>query len=355
MTAHTSQCLQIANVDISYGKTQIIHQVNFALQEGDIGCFLGPSGCGKTTLLLAIAGFVQPSSGSIRINYQTVVNEQTNVAPEKRQVGMVFQDYALFPNLTVGDNIRFGISRQPEESQRARLAELLDLVGMTESVDMYPHQLSGGQQQRVALARALAPKPGLLLLDEPFSNLDVELREQLAHEVRSILRQEGISAILVTHDQQEAFAMADEVCVMNQGRIVQQASADTLYHDPANQFVANFIGEGVFLPATIKPESILDTPLGEFTHKSAAHFPVSDPVDLMVRPEHVIISEDGELSARIVDKVFRGPHYLYTLEFNDGYRLLSLVSSSMDYRNGTEVTVSLQLDRIALIGGIEEP
>ncbi|MFT5659369.1 MAG: iron(III) transport system ATP-binding protein, partial [Gammaproteobacteria bacterium] len=239
----TSQ-LKIKNLDVRYGDYQALHEISFTLEPGKIGCMLGPSGCGKTTVLRAIAGFEAAFGGYISIDQLEVSSDRFSLPPERRNIGMVFQDFALFPNLSVADNIRFGLRSWKPKQQIIRVQELLAMIGMPAYGQAYPHQLSGGQQQRIALARAMAPKPGILLLDEPFSSMDVDLREQLAREVRNILNQENITAILVTHDQFEAFAMADDICVMNEGRIEQQDSGYNLYHRPANRFVADFIGQG---------------------------------------------------------------------------------------------------------------
>ena len=232
------KCLEAKNLDVAYGKKQIVFGFNFKLEECQIGCFLGPSGCGKTTVLRSIAGFEQPSKGEIILNGKKLNGFKTYITPEKRNIGMVFQDIALFPHLSVEENIQFGMRSWSREKRKKRSQELLDLIGMLQFMKKYPHQLSGGQQQRIALARAMAPKPSLLLMDEPFSSLDVELREQLAREVRLILKHENISALLVTHDQNEAFAMGDDICVINQGRVQQTDSAYNLYHNPKNRFSA---------------------------------------------------------------------------------------------------------------------
>ena len=206
--------LQLDKIHISFGAAHIVNGVSLQLEQGEIGCLLGPSGCGKTTLLRAIAGFQSLQVGSISIDNNTVSESNKTVPPEQRGVGMVFQDFALFPHLNVADNISFGMRKASSTERRKRVDELLDRIGLPGYHKRFPHELSGGQQQRIALARALAPKPGLLLLDEPFSSLDAELRERLAVEVRELLKNEGITALLVTHDQQEAFAMADKAGVM---------------------------------------------------------------------------------------------------------------------------------------------
>ncbi|MGH9577271.1 MAG: ABC transporter ATP-binding protein, partial [Terriglobales bacterium] len=239
--------LAVQDLHHAYDGHTVVRGLSFALQRGAIGCLLGPSGCGKTTVLRCIAGFETPSAGRILLNGAVVSSAQQNLPPEKRRIGMVFQEHALFPHLSAARNISFGLARK--NSSEERVQELALLTGITELLGKYPHELSGGQQQRVALARALAPRPELLLLDEPFSNLDVDLRERLSPEVRDIIKASGATAVLVTHDQQEAFAMADEIGVLHDGRIQQWDSAYNLYHRPANRFVADFVGQGVFLPA----------------------------------------------------------------------------------------------------------
>ena len=221
--------LELNNICVDIDGTHIIDNVSFSLNSGDIGCLLGPSGCGKTTLLRVIGGFQQPSHGELKIAGQNVASASVQVSPEQRRVGMVFQDLALFPHMSVRKNVAFGIKDQPRAAVKARVNELLDLVGMQRFADSYPHQLSGGQQQRVALIRAMAPRPPVLLLDEPFSSQDTERRVQLAHEVREILKRDGITAVLVTHDQFEAFALADHIGVVSHGTLRQWDNAYSLY------------------------------------------------------------------------------------------------------------------------------
>jgi iron(III) transport system ATP-binding protein len=240
--------LEVSQLSVTYpgGRQAAVQQVSFGLHAGDIGVLIGPSGCGKTTLLRAVAGLEPVSQGQIQLAGQVVSSAGLTLAPEARQIGMVFQDYALFPHLDVAGNVGFGIAHLPRAERTARVAEVLALVGLAGQQQRYAHELSGGQQQRVALARALAPRPRLLLLDEPFSNLDVDLRERLAHEVRSILKAANTTALFVTHDQLEAFAIGDTIGVMHQGQLHQWDDAYTLYHRPASRFVAEFIGHGVW-------------------------------------------------------------------------------------------------------------
>lgn len=237
--------LDIKNISLAYntpeGPKTVVNHLDLEVDKGHIGCLLGASGCGKTTVLRAIAGFEPLREGTIHLNKQLLSSADFTLVPEKRQVGMMFQDYALFPHLTIEKNIGFGLRKREKSDRIERIEEMLELVGLEDLGKRYPHELSGGQQQRVALARALAPEPSLLLLDEPFSNLDVDTRERLAFEVREILQKTGLTAILVTHNQAEAFAIADRIGVMKNGGIVQWDTAYGLHHNPVNDFVADFI------------------------------------------------------------------------------------------------------------------
>ncbi len=237
--------LSLENIHLAYdtpqGLREVVHGFSLSLDRGHIGSLLGASGCGKSTVLRAIAGFEPVRQGQIALDKVVISSPSHHLAPEARRVGMMFQDYALFPHLNVAQNVGFGLRRQEKARRNARVAEMLDMVGLAHAGDSYPHELSGGQQQRVALARALAPAPELLLLDEPFSNLDVDTREHLAFEVRDILRSSGHTAILVTHNQAEAFAIADRIGVMSAGRILQWDSPYNLHHHPSDLFVAEFI------------------------------------------------------------------------------------------------------------------
>ena len=337
--------LEVKQLDFAYGRNQILFEFDFSLEESQIGCLLGPSGCGKTTLLRAIAGFENPTKGEIVLNGNKLNGSKIFVEPEKRQIGMVFQDIALFPHLSVESNIQFGIRSLPQNQRDKRSNELLDLVGMSQFKKTYPHELSGGQQQRIALARAIAPKPSLLLMDEPLSSLDEELREQLAREIRLILQQEKISAILVTHDQNEAFAVGDHICVMHQGRVQQNDSAYKLYHRPLNRFVAEFIGEGALLPGVVADEDTISTDLGEIKGNLPESCKHQDNVDVLIRPENVILGDDKENRAVITERYFRGSGYLYSLKTSGGVELLSLIPGSEALQIDQSISVRLQIER----------
>ena len=337
--------LEVKQLDFAYGRNQILFEFDFSLEESQIGCLLGPSGCGKTTVLRAIAGFENPSKGEIVLNGNKLNGSKIFVEPEKRQIGMVFQDIALFPHLSVESNIQFGIRTLTQTQRDKRSNELLDLVGMSQFKKTYPHELSGGQQQRIALARAMAPKPSLLLMDEPLSSLDEELREQLAREIRLILQQEKISAILVTHDQNEAFAVGDHICVMHQGRVQQNDSAYNLYHRPLNRFVAEFIGEGALLPGVVADEDTITTDLGEIKGNLPESCKHQDNVDVLIRPENVILGDDKENRAVITERYFRGSGYLYSLKTSGGVELLSLNPGSKALQIDQSISVRLQIER----------
>ena len=337
--------LEVKQLDFAYGRNQILFEVDFSLEESQIGCLLGPSGCGKTTVLRAIDGFENPTKGEIVLNGKKLNGPRIFVEPEKRQIGMVFQDIALFPHLSVNENVQFGISSLPQTQRDKRSNELLELVGMSQFKKTYPHQLSGGQQQRIALARALAPKPSLLLMDEPLSSLDEELREQLAREIRLILQQEKISGILVTHDQNEAFAVGDHICVMHQGRVQQIDSAYNLYHRPVNRFVAEFIGEGALLPGVVAGADTITTDLGEITGYLPESCKDQDNVEVLIRPENVIVDDENENKAVVTERYFRGSGYLYTLKTSGGVDLLCLLPGSEAFQIDQSIGVRLKIER----------
>ena len=344
--------LEVQDLRHAYGAQEVVRGVSFQLPRGAIGCLLGPSGCGKTTVLRCIAGFEYLTAGEVRLGGATVSSPGTHVPTEERQVGMVFQDHALFPHLTVGDNVAFGLRGASKQEQRARVAELLAVVGLQGQAQRFPHQLSGGQQQRVALARALAPKPRLLLLDEPFSNLDVDLRERLALEVREILKAQGITAILVTHDQNEAFAIADEIGVMHEGRIQQWDSPYNLYHRPANRFVADFVGQGVFLPGTVLDGDSIGIEIGILDNALVSGRDACGPqargsaVCVLLRPDDVTHDDASQLKAEVVAKAFRGAEFLYTLKLASGQHVLSLVPSHHNHALGEHIGIRLAVDHV---------
>ena len=343
--------LAVEHLTVRYGAREVVADVSFALPQGAIACLLGPSGCGKTTVLRALAGFEPVAHGRITLDGHTLSAPGRMKPPERRRIGMVFQDYALFPHLTVAQNVGFGL--RDAAAAPARVQEMLDIVGLGRAGHRYPHELSGGQQQRVALARALAPQPGVLLLDEPFSNLDVALRERLATEVRDILKATHTTAVMVTHDQAEAFAMADVVGVLADGRLQQWDTPYSLYHRPGNRRVAQFIGQGAFVPATVHGPNQL-TLQAEGLPADALTFATDTPlpfapltaVEVLVRPDDVVHDDTSALQARVMHKAFRGADFLYTLALPDGTELLSLVPSHHNHALGESVGIQLDLSHI---------
>ncbi|HWW06500.1 ABC transporter ATP-binding protein [Collimonas sp.] len=348
--------LTLDQVSVSYpgAPAPAVHAVSLQLAAGQLGVLIGPSGSGKTSLLRAIAGLEQAQSGQITLDQQLLDGPQTRVAAEQRRIGMVFQDFALFPHLSIAANIGFGLQHASRQQRLRRVEEMLALVGLEGSQEKYPHQLSGGQQQRVALARALAPEPRLLLLDEPFSSLDIELRERLAHDVRQILTQAGITALMVTHDQLEAFAIGDVVGVMQHGHLQQWAAPYDLYHRPATRFVADFIGHGVLLPGRLIDSSgrlAVSTALGDLQDVSAEALQKIQvhgraPFDVLLRADGIVHDDASPFKARIKRKSFRGAEFLYTLQLASGQELLALVPSHHDHAVDEWIGIKLDVSHV---------
>ena len=345
--------LELNGVVQRYGSHTVVDGVGFCLASGRIACLLGPSGCGKTTLLRCIAGFEEIAAGEIRLHGEIVSRAGCRLPPEKRRIGMVFQDYALFPHLSVEENVAFGLGRQRQQDGHLRVRQLLATVGLSGLGDKFPHELSGGQQQRVAIARALAPRPELILLDEPFSNLDVGLRERLSLELREILKREGSTAILVTHDQNEAFAMADEIGIMHEGKIQQWDVPYNLYHRPANRFVADFIGQGVLLPGVVSAGTNVEMELGQLVSDMPVECSETCTgchdgceVDVLLRPDDVVHDDRSPLQAEVLHKAFRGAEILYTLRLASGATVLSLVPSHHNHALGEQIGIRLDADHV---------
>lgn len=321
----------------------VLQQVSLRVETGSTVCLLGPSGCGKTTLLRLIAGFEEPDTGEIYLIKRLVSRPGLMVPPEQRHIGMVFQTYALFPHMTVGQNIQFGLFRWPATWRRTRLEEMLQLVGLEGLGKRYPHELSGGQQQRVALARSLAPNPQLLLLDEPFSNLDVNMRQQLRGEVQAILAKAGITTVLVTHDQEEALSLADALAVIDQGRIAQYATPDDVIRQPHTRFVAEFLALGHFLGGEIR-DNCVTTELGNVPLGVDGSIPADcRHIDLLIRPECVQLCDDPHgTPAQIIHANFRGTQRLYILRLPSGAVVQGLFARDAVLRTGDQVRISLQ-------------
>ncbi len=350
--------LSVADLQASYrqGEHPVLRGLSFALAPGEIGCLLGPSGCGKTTALRAIAGFIPVTGGEIRLDDQLLAGSNHFIQPEHRNIGVVFQDFALFPHLTVRENIEFGLHEWPADRRRARVDEMLELTAIQAIQARYPHELSGGQQQRVAVARALAPAPKLLLMDEPFSSLDPELRERLAHEVRLLLKHSHTTGLLVTHDQYEAFAIADKIGVMREGRIEQWDRPYALYHQPQTMFVADFVGQGVMLQGRLnESRAEIEVELGQL--------PIRDPEELrlarkaananqqlsvLLRPDDVEHDDQSPIKAQVLRKAFRGAEFIYTLRLPSGAELLALVPSHHDHAIGEAIGIRFNADHVVV-------
>ncbi len=333
----TGPLLEIRDLGCSYAGQPAVVDATLALRAGELGCLLGPSGCGKTTLLRAVAGFHVPDGGQLRLRGADALA----LAPEKRGLGFVFQDLALFPHLTVAGNVLFGLHRVPAGERQQRCDEALAMLGLGDLAARYPHELSGGQQQRVAVARSLAPRPDLLLLDEPFSSLDADLRARLRDELRALLKSLGIAALLVTHDQEEAFAFADTVGVMRAGRLLQWAPGYELYHRPATPFVASFVGEGRLLPATMLAGGRVGTAIGELPVADPAPAAAGTPVRVLLRPDDLVPAAPGEagIDAEVSAVAFRGAETLHTLRLDDGTSLQALFPSHQQRAPGSRVRV----------------
>jgi iron(III) transport system ATP-binding protein len=321
-----------------FGSVQAVDGATLAVDPAEFVALLGPSGCGKTTLLRLIAGFEHPDAGEVELAGCAVAGRRW-VPPDRRRVGVVFQDYALFPHLTVAQNIGFGV---PRRERRRAVAQLLPLVRLEGYESRYPHELSGGQQQRVAVARALAPRPSLVLLDEPWSNIDPLLRASVRDELAAILRAAGVTVLLVTHDREEAFSLADRVALMRAGRIVQAGSAEDLYLEPIDRWAAEFTGAGNFLPGRIR-NGVVDTALGRFP---VAHRNGAERVDALVRPELLELQTDPDGDAEVIGREFRGHDVFYRIRIGDGTTVVSQRPSTEVVPLGATVRVRAHSARV---------
>ena len=344
--------LSIQGLEIDYpsrdgqGRVIAVKGLELNLAQGEIGCLLGSSGCGKSTVLRAVCGFEPVKSGEILLRDQVVSSTSTHLPPNQRKVGMVFQDFALFPHLNVLENIAFGLHHLPSKQRSSVAMEWLKRVSLADKADAYPHELSGGQQQRVALARAMAPEPDLILLDEPFSSLDIELRERLAGEMREILKANNITALLVTHDQFEAFAIADKVGVMTDGKILQWDSPYDLYHKPANRYIADFIGRGVFVKGVVQANNKVKIELGELELEGDRSNQVGKEIDILLRADDIQHDDNSTMQAEVVRKTFRGADFLYTLKLASGIEIFAFVPSHHNHAIGEKIGITLALDHV---------
>ncbi|PNH81676.1 ABC transporter ATP-binding protein [Vibrio diazotrophicus] len=333
-----SCALSIQDLTCQYDTQTVLESLSLEVDKGEIVCLLGASGCGKTTLLKAIAGLLPLTSGHMSLNCVTIDDGANWLAPEKRNIGMIFQDYALFPHLTVEENVGFGLRTLSAAERNSKVQEMLELVHLSSFGDRYPHQLSGGQQQRVAIARSLAYKPDLLLLDEPFSNIDTQVRHDLIAEIRKIFKKQGVTAIFVTHSREEAFAFADKMAVMNHGVIEQFGTASELYYQPSSKFVADFLGGGSYLPATRNTQGLFDTPLGTLEAQVQTEIAVGASCELLLRPQQVLIQSSDKGEVTVLEQQFMGDHCRYVIDVH-GTKLLATSAQAISV--GQKVVVEI--------------
>ncbi|MBD50427.1 MAG: ABC transporter ATP-binding protein [Euryarchaeota archaeon] len=335
----------ISNLSLIFGeKNKILSNISLNIQDSEINCILGPSGCGKTTLLRAIAGFEDVSSGSILKDGICITNSVENMPVANRNMGMVFQDYALFPNMDVKTNIEFGLKNHSDLEKENRVNYLLDLVNLPECKNKFPHELSGGEQQRIALIRALAPSPDIILMDEPFSNIDQDIKEELVSDVRDLLKELSITSIIVTHDQNEAFNIADQVAIMNKGVIQQIGTPYDIYHKPANKFVAGFIGLGTFLPVRKVSDNGFEIPLGLLNNERIKNdLTKFKNLEMLIRPDDIIHNDSSPKKAVILEKQFRGAEFLYKLLYNNEYSILCYAPSHHNHAIGDSIGIELDI------------
>ena len=342
--------LIISNLSLTFeSKNKVLSNINFHINDSEIGCILGPSGCGKTSLLRAIAGFESVSSGSILKDGVCITNSVENTPVSNRNMGMVFQDYALFPNMDVKSNIAFGLKNSTELEKDNRVNYLLDLVNLVDCKNKYPHELSGGEQQRIALVRALAPSPDIILMDEPFSNIDQDIKEELVSDVRLLLKELAITSIIVTHDQNEAFNLADKVAIMNNGTIQQVGIPYDIYHKPVNKFVANFIGLGTFLPLKKNNKGDFEIPLGPLDNNRIKNeLTKFDNLEMLIRPDDIIHNDLSIKKAKILEKQFRGAEFLYKLLYNNEHQILCYAPSHHNHEIGELIGIELDIQHYVI-------
>ncbi|MBH0076647.1 ABC transporter ATP-binding protein [Pseudoalteromonas sp. SWYJ118] len=337
--------LILQGVSYHYNGTKVIHDLDLTVGKDEIVCLLGASGCGKTTTLKAIAGLIEAKQGSIFIDGKLVSDEQSFVSPEHRNIGMMFQDYALFPHLTVANNIAFGLSKMSKAQKQQRVDEMLKLVHLIGCADRFPHQLSGGQQQRVAIARALAYKPSLLLLDEPFSNIDTQVRFELIADIRRIIKATQVSAVFVTHSKEEAFAFSDTLAIMHRGKIEQQGTPEQLFADPCSKEVAEFLGQGIYLSAEVLTATEYKTPFGLVESYVESKHDVSVGL-IYVRPHQIELVADNQSDkfskrATIISRRFIGSAYVYSLVI-DKQEIEVAAQYGQSFENNEQVIIKIK-------------
>jgi iron(III) transport system ATP-binding protein len=341
--------IEIKNLKKSFNNIQVLENINLNIPDKKITFLMGPSGSGKTTLLRLIAGFEKLDEGEIKIHGEIASSKTKHLSPYDRKIGYVFQDYALFPHLSAEDNVLFGLAHLPIKEQEVRSQKYLKLVGLSDHSKKLPHQLSGGQQQRLALARALAPEPDILLFDEVFSNLDEELKRYLGREIKSILTQLDLTAIFVSHLQNEAFELADHMIILNNSKIEQCGSPYEVYHKPNSLFVANFIGDGRFIEAEIKQTKCLSFANIEICDNKNHDFKPGEKVKILLRPDDILHDDDSPIKAKVISKCFRGAVLEYELELSSGEKVLSYVPSHHNHAINEWIGIRFELDHIVTV------
>ena len=339
--------LNLQSVKISLDSKVILDDVNLKIDTGEIVSLMGSSASGKTSLIRSIAGFHNISSGVIQIDGQIVDDSIRRSDVAMRNVGVIFQDLALFPHLTVRENICFGLNNIDSAQQQNRAKKLEDLLDIENITNRYPNQISGGQQQRVAIARAIAPKPNLLLLDEPFSALDYELKDNLMNDIMKLIKSENITAILITHSAEEAFKMSDKIAFISNNTITQFANPYDIYHRPVSKEIANFFGISSYIKAKITDSSHINCILGDFVGM-VDQFNKDDKVDLLIRPDDIIHDDDSLFSAKVTEKTFRGSDFLYELELKDGQKIFCYAPSHHNHQVNEVIGIKLDLDHLVV-------
>ena len=339
--------LEIEDISLSIGGTLILDNLSLSIGEHEIISLIGPSASGKSSLLRIIAGFENIDSGKVKLNGLIVDDRSTIVQPQNRNIGIIFQDLALFPHLSCKDNILFGITNHIVTHKNQRLDRLCNLLDITSIIDKYPHEISGGQQQRIAIARALAPGPEILLLDEPFSALDEELKETLIHDVKNLLQEEKITTIMITHNIKEAFQLSDKIAFLDSKKIIQFDTAYNLYHKPYTKEIANFCGIGSFINGTVIDANHVSTTLGDL-FGDASKFQIGSNVSVMIRPDDIIHDDDSAQSAKVLEKVFFGSDFLYKLELSEGEKIFCYTPSHHNHSVNEVIGIKSAIDHLIL-------
>ena len=339
--------LEIENISLNLDNDRILDNLSLTVKEEEIISIIGPSASGKSSLLRVIAGFENISTGKIKLNGQIVDDTSTIIEPQERNIGIIFQDLALFPHLSCAENITFGISELSSKEKTERLDRLEKVLDIIEISKKYPHEISGGQQQRVAIARALAPQPEILLLDEPFSALDENLKEKLLADLKILLKEEKITTIVITHNIKEAFQISDKIAFLSNKKIIQFDSAYNIYHKPLTREIANFCGIGSFINGEIIDKNHVETSLGKHFGDTTS-YEIGSSIDILIRPDDIIHDDDSTKSARVIEKNFHGSDFLYKLKLNSGENIFCYTPSHHDHALNEVIGIKSEMDHLIL-------